>query len=162
MNIIQLGLRGFQFFMILLIMSLIGNMISISSGPSVINYDMFVAVFCMLALFYLIAQAVKPDSLTIHPALPLTLDGLAVLFTFIGGVATAAYLKVHSCGNIGYLNSNIVTRGSGKRCHEAQASTAFLWFAFVAFVASLVMTALNGNANTRAGGIRRGTQMSKV
>lgn len=99
MNPIQLALRGFQFLMVLLIMSLIGNMLSISSGPSVINYDMFVAVICMLALFYLIAQSVN-DSFTVHSALPLALDGICAVATFIGGVATAAYLHVHSCGNI--------------------------------------------------------------
>ena len=54
-------------------MALIGNMIAITSGPSVINYDMFVTVFAMLSLFYLIPASIK-DSFTIHPMFPLILD----------------------------------------------------------------------------------------
>ncbi|KAL1590112.1 hypothetical protein WHR41_01220 [Cladosporium halotolerans] len=164
MSIVQVGLRGLQFLWILLCMALIGNMLAISSGPSVINYDMFVAVFCMLSLFYLILVSVK-ESFTIHPAFPLTLDILCTIFTLIAGIATAAYLNVHSCSNQDYLDSNIITRGSGSRCREAQASTAFFWFAFAAFLASTVMSGLatRGGANVRPGGIRRsGPAMSQV
>jgi len=144
-------------------MALIGNMIAISSGPSVINYDMFVAVFAMLSLFYLIPASFK-ESLTIHPMLPLILDILCTLFTLIAGIATAAYLHVRSCNNRGYLNTNIVTRGSEQRCREGQASTAFFWFAFAAFLASTVMSGLGtrGSSGARSGGIRRGPAMSQV
>ena len=79
-------------------MALIGNMIAIQSGPSIVNYDMFVAVFCMLSLFYLTLVSVK-ESMTIHPIFPLVLDVLCTLFTLIAGIATAAYLRVHSCSN---------------------------------------------------------------
>lgn len=79
-------------------MALIGNMIAISSGPSVINYDMFVAVFCMLSLFYLGLVSFK-ESFAIHAAFPLTLDILCTLFTLIAGIATPAYLHVRSCSN---------------------------------------------------------------
>ena len=79
-------------------MALIGNMLAISSGPSVINYDMFVAVFCMLSLFYLTLVSVK-ESMAIHPVFPLVVDVLCTLFTLIAGIATAAYLRVHSCSN---------------------------------------------------------------
>jgi tetrahydromethanopterin S-methyltransferase subunit E len=86
-------------------MALVGNMLAIQGGPSIINYDMFVAVFCMLALFYLTLVSVK-ESFAIHPIFPLVLDALCTLFTLIAGIATAAYLKVHSCSNrvstIGY------------------------------------------------------------
>jgi len=144
-------------------MALIGNMIAIKSGPSVINYDMFVAVFAMLALFYLIPATLK-DSFVLHPMLPLIVDALCTLFTFIAAVATPAYLHVHSCSNSDYVNSNIVTRGSSSRCREAQASTAFFWFAFAAFLASTVMSGLGsrGSSGPRAGGIRRGPAMSQV
>ena len=55
-----------------------------------------------------------------------------------------------------------------KRCQEAQASTAFLWFGFAAYVASLVFTAMGASGsgvNLRGGmgGIRRGgPNMSQV
>jgi hypothetical protein len=98
MSIIGLGLRGLQFLWILLCMALVGNMLAIQGGPSVINYDMFVAVFCMLALFYLTLVSVK-ESFVIHPVFPLVLDALCTLFTLIAGIATAAYLHVRSCSN---------------------------------------------------------------
>jgi len=79
-------------------MALVGNMLAIQGGPSVINYDMFVAVFCMLALFYLTLVSVK-ESFVIHPIFPLVLDALCTLFTLIAGIATAAYLHVRSCSN---------------------------------------------------------------
>ena len=62
-----------------------------------------------------------------------------------------------------YLNSNTVTRGSESRCREAQASTAFFWFAFASFAVSTVMSGLGtrGGANTRSGP-RRGPAMSQV
>jgi hypothetical protein len=64
----------------------------------------------------------------------------------------------------GYLNSNIVTRGSATRCREGQAVTAFFWFAFASFLASTVVSGMasRGGANTRPGGIRRGPAMSQV
>jgi hypothetical protein len=84
-------------------MALVGNMLAISSGPSVINYDMFVAVFCMLSLFYLTLVSVK-ESFAIHPIFPLVLDALCTLFTLIAGIATAAYLHVRSCSNSVRIN----------------------------------------------------------
>ena len=46
-----------------------------------------------------------------------------------------------------------------KRCHEAQAVTAFLWFGFVTYLGSAVFSGLStGGTGTslRSGGIRRG------
>lgn len=81
-------------------MALVGNMIatSYSGNPSIINYDMFLAVFSMLSLFYLIPATLKED-LQFHPLLMVVLDVLNVLLYFCGAVAMAAYLGVHSCGN---------------------------------------------------------------
>lgn len=73
-------------------------MLSIQSGPSVINYDMFVAVWCMLTLLYLI-PATFTDRIAFHWAIPVGLDILNVLFTFCAAVATAAYLGVYSCND---------------------------------------------------------------
>lgn len=68
-----------------------------------------------------------------------------------------------------YTRRNGVTNGSdnrNKRCTEAQASTAFLWFGFAAFAVSAVLSGLSsrGSANLRggSGGIRRGPAMSQV
>ena len=81
-------------------MALVGNMIAeaISGNPSIINYVMFVSVFAMLSLFYLIAGTIK-ESFSISPVFMLAADALNVLFFLVGGIALAAYLDVHSCGN---------------------------------------------------------------
>ncbi|KAF1992077.1 putative non-classical export protein Nce102 [Aulographum hederae CBS 113979] len=166
---LNLGMRAFQFLWTLLIMALIGNMIATSyaGNPSIVNYDMFVSVFSMLTLFYLIPATFKED-LAFHPLLMVALDGLNVLFFLCGAIATAAYLGAHSCSNSDYTHSNLVTNGSRdteKRCREAQASTAFLWFGFAAFAVSMVCSGLQsrGGANMRSGGMRRGgPSMSQV
>jgi len=168
-RVLNLGLRGFEWLMTILLMALIGNIIAtaFSGNPSLINYDMFVAVFAFLSLIYLTLITVN-DSFVGHGALPLILDVLNVLFWFCGAVAMAAELGVHSCGNKHYTHTNHITDGSyntGRRCHEAQASTAFLWFGFAAFVASAVFSGVGARGvNLRSGGgIRKGgPAMSQV
>jgi len=170
-KIINLAMRGLQFFWALLVMALVGNMIhdAFSGNPAVVNYVMFCAVFAMLCLLYLIPATLKED-FQIHPMLMIGLDVLLALFWFCGAVAMSAKLGVHSCGNSDYTENNYITNGSsnrGKRCHEAQASTAFLWFGFAGFVISAVLSALGGSGsgvNMRGGmgGIRRGPAMSQV
>jgi len=168
-KIINLGLRGLQFFWTLLIMALVGNMIheSIGGNPSIVNYVMFVSVISMLSLFYLIAATIS-EGFVIIPILPVVVDGLNTLFFLIGGIALAAYLGVHSCGNVPYVTSNSVTSGSyddTKRCHEGQAVCAFLWFGFLTYLASLAFSAMEarGGSTSFRGGIRRGgPSMSQV
>ena len=82
-------------------MALVGNMIhdAIGGNPSIVNYVMFVAVISMLSLFYLIAATVS-EGFVIIPILPVIVDGINMLFFLIGGIALAAYLGVHSCGNV--------------------------------------------------------------
>ncbi|KAK8207619.1 hypothetical protein M8818_004273 [Zalaria obscura] len=171
-QMVNLGMRAFQFIWALLIMSLVGNMIATaySGNPSIVNYDMFVAVFSMLSLFYLIPATLK-ESFQGHPLLMVVLDALNTIFYFCGAVAMAAYLRVHSCSNSSYTTSNSITNGShntAKRCREAQATTAFLWFGFAAFLASTVLSGLqsrgSGGMNMRGGmgGIRKGPSMSQV
>jgi len=116
---INLGMRVFQFICTLLIMSFVGKFLSVSAkcifrsltmvsgniiatsfagNPSLINYDMFVAVFGMLSLFYLIPATLK-ESFQGHPLLMVALDTLNSLFFFCGAIAMAAELHVHSCSN---------------------------------------------------------------
>jgi len=164
-------------------MALVGNMVhDWNYGNSgVINYDLFVSILGLLSLLYLIPATFK-EALAFHPLLPLILDAINTLFWFCGAVATAARLGAHSCSNgvrlhvptnsnysfadhafQDYLDSNYVTAGSSKRCHESQAATTFLFFGFFAFLASAVLSGLatRGGANTRPG-IRRGPAMSQV
>jgi len=164
-NMLQLGLRAAEFVFTVIIMSLIGNMIatSFSGDPSLVNYDMFVAVFSMLSLFYLIAIAFK-EQFTFHKFVPAGLDLLNALFFFCAAVAMAAELGVHSCSNKGYTTTNHITNGShdtAGRCREAQAATAFLWFTWACYMFSLFLTLTSsGGVNMR--GPRRGPNMSQV
>ncbi|KAI9755217.1 MAG: hypothetical protein M1815_005155 [Lichina confinis] len=159
---VKLGLRVLQFLWTLLVLALTGNMIAeaFAGNPSAVNFTIFVAVFAMLSLLYLIPASVK-ESLTIHPIIMLALDVINTLLFLIAGIVMAAKLGVHSCGNEDYLKSNSITNGSGnmgKRCHQAQAVTAFLWFGFAAFLASTVLSALGsrGGSSTRGSPLRRG------
>jgi len=169
MNLPKIALRALQFFWTLLIMALVGNMIASALGgnPSIVNYCIFLAVFSMLSLIYLFAVEFN-EAFMIHPILPLAVDALNTLLFLIGGIALAAELGTHSCGNAGYVNTNTVTSGSynnEKRCHEAQASCAFIWFAFATYACSLVFSALEarGGGSVRSSGIRRGgPSMSQV
>lgn len=99
MNLIHTGLRALQFLWILLITALIGNVIAsaFAGNPSVINYSIFVAVFCWIVLIYGLLAAFM-ESLFI-PVVLLAMDGLALLFTLCAGIALAAELGVHSCSN---------------------------------------------------------------
>lgn len=79
-------------------MALVGSIIHDASGgnPSIINYDMFVAVISMLSLIYLVAAGVQ-EALVLHPFLVIAVDALNTLLFFCGAVAMAAQLGVHSC-----------------------------------------------------------------
>ncbi|KAL8895400.1 MAG: hypothetical protein Q9192_003661, partial [Flavoplaca navasiana] len=129
MQIMQLALRGLQFFLTLIILALTGNVIAeaFAGNHSVINYIMFVAVFAMLSLLYLIGAAII-ESIAI-PIAMLALDAINTLLFVIGGIALAAYMGVHSCSNRLYVDTNQITNGSfnpPKRCREMQAVCAFL------------------------------------
>jgi hypothetical protein len=116
-RVVNLGLRGLevsiprchctstqanrsQFLFTLIVLALIGAMIAqASSGnPATVNYNIFVAVFGMLSLFYLIPAAFN-DSFQGHALIPTALDLLNSLFFFAGATALAAGLGVHSCSN---------------------------------------------------------------
>ena len=85
--------------MVFLVTVLVANMIaSTGSGPAIINFDLFVAVFAMLSLVYLIIATIN-ESFEFHPAIVLILDVANTIWTFIGAVATAAMLHTTSCGN---------------------------------------------------------------
>jgi Membrane-associating domain len=97
-------------------------------SPSEVNYSVFVGVFSLLTWFYtVIVSSFAPDGLG-APLIIIILDSLNLLFYFCGGIAMAAAMRVHSCGNSTYVTNNKITAGSTHRCHEGQALTAFLWF----------------------------------
>ncbi|KIY02653.1 uncharacterized protein Z520_01118 [Fonsecaea multimorphosa CBS 102226] len=168
---INLTLRAVEFAFIIIIMGLIGNVIAtaFAGNPSLINYDMFVAAFGMFSLFYLILVAFN-DSFMGHPIFPIIVDLLNVIFLFCAAIAMAAELHVHSCSNNNYTLHNHLTNGANDRegrCREEQAATAFLWFTWAAWMASLffsVLDARSGGVNLRGPVRSRGARpaMSQV
>ncbi|KAH8433052.1 MARVEL domain-containing protein [Aspergillus melleus] len=141
---IAVGLRLWEFLWTLLVMALIGNMIneSFAGNPATVNYTMFVSAFSMFTLLYLTPATFNPDW-AIHPILMIVLDTLNAIFFLTAGIALAAKLESHSCSNNSYTLSNEITNGSvhrEKRCREAQASTAFLWFAWAGYTVSMIMS----------------------
>lgn len=69
-----------------------------------------------------------------------------------------------------YLRSNEITNGSHdmeKRCREAQASVAFLWFAWAGYMASVIVSIFMSRSSTanvrgRTGSSRRRPNMAQV
>jgi len=165
---VNLGLRAWELICSILIVSLIGNAIAsaFSGNPSMVNYDMFVGVFGLASLLYLLPVSFLEGYN--FPILSIGLDVLNVLFWFCAAVATPAYTGVHSCSNNNYTRTNHIMNGAynrQKRCREIQASTAFLWFGWAAWVGSLVISLMSGRGSgvSMRGGIRRGgPSMSQV
>jgi len=163
----RLGLRAWQLICAVIVTALMGNNIarSYAGVHSIVNYSLFVGVWWLLTLLYFLPTSfIEKFSI---PIVDVAFDALSVLFGFCAAVALPAYLGVHSCSNAGYTRTNSVTNSSAntaQNCRQAQATTAFLWFGLVAFIATLVMNIMSGRgsgANLR-GGLRRGPAMSQV
>ncbi|KAF7953035.1 hypothetical protein EAE96_006257 [Botrytis aclada] len=159
----QLLLRVLQFLCVLIALALVAAAIDDQFfGNSSVNWAMFVAVFSMIVVFYGMAAAFV-ESLA-QPMILGAMDGLATLFNFIAGVVLAARLGVHSCSNRGYLVNNSLTQGMSERCRLLQAATAFFWFAFALFAASIAMDFMGGGSSmARRSNVRKsGPTMSQV
>lgn len=163
-----MGLRGWQLFCAVIVTALMGNNIAraTSGVHSIVNYSLFVGVWWLFTLLYFLPTSfIERFSI---PVVDIALDGLSVLFGFCAAVALPAYIGAHSCGNYAYTSTNKVTNSSpntAQNCRQAQATTAFLWFGWAAFVATLVFSFLSGRGSgvNMRGGIRRGgPSMSQV
>ncbi|KAJ5115156.1 hypothetical protein NUU61_000915 [Penicillium alfredii] len=168
---VQLGLRAWEWLWTLLIMALIGNMIaeSFAGNPSSVNYTMFTSAFSMLTLFYLVPASFNLDW-ALHPIIMIVVDVLNCIFFFCAAIALAAKLECHSCSNLSYTLNNEITNGSHnpqKRCREAQASVAFLWFAWAGYMASVFVSIFLARSATvnlrgRTGSARKRPAMAQV
>lgn len=153
MEIIQIAIRALQLLWILLLTGLIGNVIAANNNGSfvstdAVNFSMFViALAWVVTLYGLVVGFVGAFAI---PIVVLVADVLAVLFTFIDAIVLAALLGVPGCGST----------GDHHKCRELQASTAFMWFLFVTFVASLVFVCLGFKRG--GGSVRTGPGMSQV
>lgn len=169
-------------------MALVGNMIadSFAGNPATVNYSMYVSAFSMLSLFYLVPASWNSDW-ALHPIIMVVVDVLNCVFFFCAAIALAAKLTCHSCNNHvrcrysvhaggflltvyqSYLVSNEITNGSfnmSKRCREAQATVAFLWFGWAGYMASVIVSLLMSRSSTvnlrGRSGSRRRPNMTQV
>ncbi|KAF7874009.1 hypothetical protein EAF04_002681 [Stromatinia cepivora] len=163
-SIAQIGLRGAQFITVLISLALIAAAIDIQrAGKNSVNYAMFTAVFSMIVVLYGLAAAFV-ESLA-HPLVLAVMDGAAVGFNLLAGIILPGFLHAHSCSNRSYVNTNQLTQGLTSRCRELQAATAFFWFSFALFTASLAVDLMNKGSSMgmrRRGGARTGPTMTQV
>ncbi|OAX83600.1 hypothetical protein ACJ72_02029 [Emergomyces africanus] len=143
---VNLALRGIQLILTVIIMALIGNMISeaFHGSAATVNYILFVSAFTMLTLIYLFAAGIS-EAFIVHPVLVFLIDLLNAIFIFCGAIALPSKLRARDCSNKVYTSTNSITRdgpNQEKRCREAQAVTAFLWFLWATFVATTVISGL--------------------
>ncbi|KAK6337491.1 hypothetical protein TWF730_002890 [Orbilia blumenaviensis] len=145
MHVTSLAIRGGQFLLTILTLALSGALVAqqlIGGSPSQVNFALFASIWSFLGGFYTLYTVITDSGIA---QVLLGLDASNTLFTFAAATALAAGLGVHSCGNMAYVKSNSITNGSlnpTARCHEAQALTAFLWFLFGTYLASLVLSVL--------------------
>ena len=138
-------------------------------SPSSTNYAVFLGLYIIIAALTGLASSFLSF---LRGIVTLAIDAFAVLLTFAGGVAYAAQLGTQSCScdkkyelcarlaNNVIINGGVVKGGGDsavgsdvprvRRCREAQADTAFMWFAFAAFVGSAVLSFLSW----RRGGVK--------
>ncbi|KAF3315754.1 hypothetical protein TWF173_003321 [Orbilia oligospora] len=145
MHITSLALRGTQFLLTVIALALSGALVAqqvFGGSPSQVNFALFTSIWSFLGGFYTLYAVITDSG---HSQILLGIDASNTLFTFAAGTALAAGLGVHSCGNMAYVITNSITNGGRDptaRCHEAQALTAFLWFLFGTYLASLVLSVL--------------------
>ncbi|KAL6719983.1 hypothetical protein ACLMJK_001904 [Lecanora helva] len=161
-NIVNIALRGLQFFFAIVILGLSGHLVAsqtFGGAPSITNYEVFLGIWLfVISVIGLAGSFISALSGVVMVAL----DALSVLFTFAGGVGMAAKLGVHDCScnkpdsSCPYLTNNVVINGGKnhegsvdqylnrvQRCREAQADTAFVWFAFATFLGTFVLSFLS-------------------
>ncbi|CCX05401.1 membrane-associating domain-containing protein [Pyronema domesticum] len=98
--------------------------------PTRLNYSIFALALSALSLFYLL-PALFIERIR-NPIAVITLDVLNFIFLFCAGIAMAAQLGGKGCGDRNHWRNGILNGGGynpEKRCKEANALTAFLWFA---------------------------------
>lgn len=137
------ALRVALFVFLVIVLGLTGSLINGSdhANPQV-NFALFSAVFGLVfgVIYGLLAGFLE---FLAFPIVLATIDFLDFVFTFAGATAVAVAIRVHSCTNQEYLDRNTVTQGSEDRCRKAQASTAFLYFAFFVCLAQLILSVLS-------------------
>ncbi|PHH69194.1 hypothetical protein CDD82_7944 [Ophiocordyceps australis] len=160
-TVINICIRAFALLWTLLITALIGNVIASNrdGSMSAINYAMFVAALSWVVSLYGIGSALMTSIAS--PIVMVVLDALTLIFSLVSAIVLAAKLRAVDCGNLSleHLPSNWIALGSKsvvKRCREVQASTAFMWFLFACFCASLFFSIMESQSGGGLGGLSLG------
>ncbi|SCU83919.1 LAFA_0D06744g1_1 [Lachancea sp. 'fantastica'] len=156
LSILDNSLRVANFVFLTIVLGLTASLAATrdNTNPQV-NFAIFTAAFGLLFdTFYAIPANFL--SALAWPILIAVFDFLNFVFTFAAATALAVAIRAHSCTNSDYLYSNAVTQGSTDRCRKAQASVAFLYFAFFVFLTKLALSLTNvftagvfGSSSTR-------------
>lgn len=134
-------LRSVNFIFLVIALGLTGSLAATTitqSNPQV-NFGVFAATFAILTssiygiLAYFIAAFAWPVLLAVF-------DFLNFVFTFAAATAIAANIRLTSCTNRDFLDSNTISQGRTGRCRKARASVAFLYFSTFIFIASGVFS----------------------
>ncbi|KAK9453711.1 membrane-associating domain-containing protein [Dipodascopsis uninucleata] len=143
----NITLRSLIFVFMVICMGLTGSLISTANtGNPQVNFLMFASAFGLLfGAFFGFATSFL--SFLNFPMVNAILDFMNAVFAFAGATALAVNLRVHSCTNQDYIRANSVSQGSTDRCRKAQADTVFMYFGFVAFLVSLVLSITTGFRN---------------
>lgn len=157
LDVTQTSLRCSQLLWTFLCTALFSSVIAgaFAGNPSIINFAIFV---CVLSWITCIGGMIGAfDEKYLVPMIVLVLDTTTTILSLITGIVLAAKLTAHSCGDTQYIFSNSLTNGSfdpGRRCHELQAATVFMWFLFISLLGSLVLDIINGSKTSTASSSR--------
>ena len=138
--------RGIQTFFAVLVIGVVGDMIFTSDwngNASEVNYAMFLGVWTLVSMAYFIPIALRPTYEKHFFITTAVLDFLSAVFYTGGAIRLADVMGVHSCKDEKYTSTNPVTNSSPdttKRCREAQAATAFIWFNLLTFALSTILS----------------------
>lgn len=164
------ALRGGLFVFLIVALGLTASLIAGANHTNPqINFGIFTAVFGLVfGVFYGLAAGVI--QLLAFPIALAVIDFLNLVFTFAGATAIAAALHAHSCSNEKYVAANTITQGSSGRCRKAQATVAFLYFAFALTIVQLVLSgskllkdgAFSLPGSRKSGPPRTGVPMTQV
>lgn len=122
----------------------------ITQGNPQVNFCVFACAFAILTstIYGVLAYFFEAFA---WPVVLATFDFLNAVFTFSGATALAAAIRATSCSERMRLVTNSIAQGSEGRCRKAQASSAFIYFAFFVFFASSIFsiaTLISGDAFT--------------
>ncbi|ODQ64256.1 hypothetical protein NADFUDRAFT_83801 [Nadsonia fulvescens var. elongata DSM 6958] len=148
MNIPTTILRAMLLVFLIITLGLTGSLAATAPyhGNPQVNFAVFASAFGVLVggIIGLGIDFIPP--LNRIPFVNLIGDFLNFVFTFAAACALAAGIRVHSCTNRDYLDSNWIVQGLTSRCRISQAATAFLFISAFGFLALTIYNVIAGGS----------------